>query len=979
MSNCLISIFLSFFILSFQALGQTEHTEQAIHDYIKRVEFFDQHCYAEGSEEEYTDNLIVMEDGGFFACEEEFIIIQSMQPEMEVLIDDETILDADVTCENQDLSVSENIDDMTPVVSVLTQRTTCQDQEKIARTEKCGEEMTCNGLRALRKVIPGKSIDKFVENYAEKNELADSCLDDSRGNCLVNAWAAAKANWSGTVDAFGALLDGETWSNIFSKVSLPTWSSLKNRALKTQENVAMMMSSDGRAEMFLNMQKSIVEKVDPWLRSQVLCQKWEGEPHASECLEKLESLDCLSCSEYTNTVCAAISVLASEGALLFFTGGAATVTSLAVKGTVRMAVPRMARVATRIAATAPEVSAAARASNKARVGSSVVSVAAKKSMALAELAAKMGTDAFQKIKRLVESGKLKLEPITNKLASAANVVAKPANYVAELGEKTVNFIVMKGTPTSLRNSVTARNLGRSAASKAVDTTTKAGSRAVIANRIVRVMESYSDNLTPNSDNRRRRGLGGNNSSDSRGINAESPLSGSSSKPQQSDARTFQSSNTEHPTSQNTNQSGNQNSNQKSGQNTNQNPENESGESKNSSGSNLGGLVLGADVLAKSTGLGQSEVEAELASIINGEIMSKADAISQSQSIANQANNLQKTSVANANGSNQSNENSSPAESTVQSAEQARKVLNRSGQGAMTTTEYEQTRQKMEAFYAEENKEKVLEQIRAIKGVDEQEAQQIFDSRRTKVYDALDYMADASGNNRTSRSWLKFKKASDRLQAEINLLEKNLLGSSENSEAERGDGRDGEEFNTAEDREFDRSRNRLQQIQPKVSSTPTPSGSRGGSANPTVNPESGETFSSTNRPGLPSGASIGTVDNSGESTPGVGRAPASVVETVEGPSDEDEEVSQTSEMESLLDKAVSDGEELPWSLDEISTSSEDSRELLNRLKEIKEMNGSVTGQYSLRERDGAVLHEFKIGEEAFLFDILPNGQARLLGQ
>lgn len=935
-------------------------------EYTSRVETFHELCTIEDSDEEFLGDVIILEDGSNFSCVDEYGYLKELHPEMMKLINDETILNAQDHCETQETTVSEQLDELGSQATLFSSKASCEDQAKVARSERCGEEFKCNSLRALRSAgswnwMPNavmNSVNSFTENHVKENNLPEDCLDNSRGDCLANIVSSVAANYESTKAAFGALLKKETWSNIFSNVSMPTMEGLKNRFLKTKENVSKLMSVTGQLEMFSDMQNKIMQKIDPWLRNQVLCQKWAGDPHQSECLEPLESLDCLGCSEYVNAICSAIGVIGSEGIMLFLTGGTATLTSAAVKGVVRISVARAGQLATRIGAMTPELNAAAKMSNRSRKGAAGMSTLGQRSVAVAELAAKLGTETFTKVKTLLEKGRVMVSPVTDKIAAATRIIGAPADFAADLGASAGRMIARRAP--ILKSGVSPR-----AVVGAAEEVSRGGTVIMTANRAA---SAYSSRRAARAANNSVSLFEKPHRPSQTPTSPTSPQSPSNTTPPQGSGAQNQL-NVDSGSGQSKNQSpqisepSRSNQNSGSGSNSNEQQKREESSDTNKRGS-LGRTALAIDVLAKSTGLGQDEVSTELETIIANQTSSEGP-------LHGSPTTLIPSSSSSSSSTSGSSSSSERSDSGIQNPDQAREILNQEGRGEMSASEYEQTRQKMEAFYAQENRQKVLEQIKAIRGVSDEEAQDLFEKRKSQVFKALDYMADASAKRRNPRDWSELERNADMLRSEIEYLEGELAKPLSNS----GD----EEYVSQRIRPLRRNDRDYPDYEPTPAPTPQARASAGGGAGARAPGRSSGVSSSSGGAGSsstsgPSGSASALPSSGSEATNS--RAPASLVEEELV---DDEDRADSDEMESLLDEVLEDTQELPWELSAIQATSEEAKKLLAQLKQIKQESGSIQGQYTIRERDGVIIHEFSIGEETYLFDILSNGQARLLAQ
>lgn len=953
-------------------LQANEISAEAVTEYVERVEKFHEYCTIEENDLEFLGDVIILEDGSHFSCIDEHRYLKELQPEMTKLLDNETILNAQEQCEKPVTSASPQLDDIANQATLFNSKAACMDEQKVARSERCGEEFKCNSLRALRSAaawswMPDRlssSVDNFTASHVKENNLPQSCLDNSRGDCLANLVSSVAANYEATKAAFGALLEKETWGNIFSNVSMPTMEGLKNRYLKTRENVSKLMSFSGQLEMLSDVQNKILQKIDPWLRGQVLCQKWAAEPHSSECLEELESLDCLGCSEYVNAVCSAIGVIGSEGLMLFLTGGTATVASATVKGVVRISVAKAGQLATRVGAMVPELSAAARMSNKSRVGAKGVSSLAQRSVAVAQLAGKAGSEAFIKVKNLLDKGRVLVSPVTKTIAASTRIIGAPADFAANLGVRAGSSLA-RNVPV-LRKGIASSTAGVGAKSSRGGTfivTTSRAANAVSSGRAARAANN-SVNLFDNP--KRPPQTSSSYSSSQPAPQAPTASSQSSQSQLNSGSAPTQSQNSQ-PVQLSESSKSSQNSGNAPSVSERQNQNKDQSQKQNSTSPTMtGGLgrgLLAIDILAKSSGLGQEEVASELETIAT----TRLETVSSTQVSSSASASGTSLNTSSSSAQNSTRTNSSQSSSDIRSPDQARAILNKGGQGRMSAAEVSQTRRKMEAFYAQENRQKVIEQIRSIKGVDEAQAQELLTKRRSEVFKALDYMSDPNSLSANSADFSRLEKNAQSLKDEIEMLEKELSEPMANVDQPQ-----------PQSRPQPRARNT--DFYPDYDPTPGPTPARSMTrSRPIVVPSGTGTVAAAAVTPVSAPAatpSPSSAPNSPEATLSQNtRAPASLAQ-IDAP---EEMRAKSDKMESLIEQIIEDEQELPWQLTDIQAPNKVSQELLAQLKEIKETTGTIQGQYVIRERDGIIIHEFSVAEKTYLFDILPNGQARLLAQ
>lgn len=234
-------------------------------------------------------------------------------------------LETKTSCENGDCKKTEgNLTSQVTALSKVNAAPMCTAEKKQQIKNNCGAELECVLVGSLtgvggylaEKILP-KSIKPKNCNLGD-----DNCTTQLVTGFLSAAVTFFKGSWELLKLAGGAI--GNKVKDLWSKVAgAEEHSSTSQLALaKASENKGFFdeLTSDFPGTM-KKIWQAFMAAAKEWLKQDIFCNKWEGIPRASKCLQPTESFDCISCKAMANGLCAFSGALVAEVVPAFLTGG----------------------------------------------------------------------------------------------------------------------------------------------------------------------------------------------------------------------------------------------------------------------------------------------------------------------------------------------------------------------------------------------------------------------------------------------------------------------------------------------------------------------------------------------------------------------------------------------------------------------------------------------------------------------------------
>lgn len=193
---------------------------------------------------------------------------------------------------------------------------------------ECATDLACNIARTVVS-RPALALKIFPEKYRPQ---VPKCIDNSQGDCvseivagvLNDLWSNAEGVWE------LAKMAGRGAKNMV----VGAWDWAFGIEDKTSDAALMASAQDeGMIDLFKKDPLGFIKQLgsDIWsmltksIYDNFGCEKWEGIPHASKCLQGMSNWGCASCNQKINAVCGVAGVLGGEVLVAYFTGGTITV------------------------------------------------------------------------------------------------------------------------------------------------------------------------------------------------------------------------------------------------------------------------------------------------------------------------------------------------------------------------------------------------------------------------------------------------------------------------------------------------------------------------------------------------------------------------------------------------------------------------------------------------------------------------------
>tara|TARA_R110002072_G_scaffold64203_1_gene159110 strand:+ start:83294 stop:89974 length:6681 start_codon:yes stop_codon:yes gene_type:complete len=239
----------------------------------------------------------------------------------------------------------------------------CTDEKAAETSAKCGDDVKC-ALASSATASVGPIIKLLGMSESVNKWLPGEGCDVSDDNCLARAAAgflkATTTFLTGTWDLLkmgGSWIKDKAisgWEALWGVEDESSTAALAAAEASTDEGVFDMLRNDFTGTIS-NMWGGLVGMVKEWLKNDVYCEKWSGQPHYSECLEPYPGFDCMSCKAMINGTCNAIGAILAEVVPAFLTGGIVTAAKYGVSGAVKLAKLTKMTDATRVALKASRI------------------------------------------------------------------------------------------------------------------------------------------------------------------------------------------------------------------------------------------------------------------------------------------------------------------------------------------------------------------------------------------------------------------------------------------------------------------------------------------------------------------------------------------------------------------------------------------------------------------------------------------------
>ena len=324
----------------------------------------------------------------------------------------------------------------------------CTEEDIIEVAKVCHYDMMCNLARSVSTAVDtvaprfiASRIRDGMSKTLENVPGSGQCMGEDESDCLTEVVTSFITNIVGTYN---------TLKDVASLAVKSIWG-LKDYLFKKSDDLHTAANSTRGAiskfienpwEYIKDKYMSMKSAVDTWLKKEVFCQKWEGVPHVSQCLEPLKEYDCLNCNDGMNAFCAGAGIFASEAAIAVTTAGTLTAANIAMKAGLRLGVTATTKAAARISAKVPALRKASDNVGDSKRGRGIASQAITVSMTTLKKMAEAMRVYRQKIGDSAVTRNLTVA--WQKVDGALEVATKPLSFFDDMAEKAMKNVVNKG-------------------------------------------------------------------------------------------------------------------------------------------------------------------------------------------------------------------------------------------------------------------------------------------------------------------------------------------------------------------------------------------------------------------------------------------------------------------------------------------------------------------------------------------------------
>lgn len=220
-------------------------------------------------------------------------------------------------------------------LSKVNQELTCSPEKKQKIKNNCSSDLECVAMASITG-IGGYLAEKMLP---EKAKIKNCHLgDDSCVTQLATAFFKAAINFfSGAwhlLKLAGNAVGGKVkdlWERVTGPEDHSSTSQLALAKASEDEGFFDELTKDFPGTM-KKVWNTFVAATKEWLKAGVFCQKWQGVPHFSKCLQPTESFDCIPCKQMVTGFCSISGTLVAEIVPAFLAGGLLTAAKHGVSG-----------------------------------------------------------------------------------------------------------------------------------------------------------------------------------------------------------------------------------------------------------------------------------------------------------------------------------------------------------------------------------------------------------------------------------------------------------------------------------------------------------------------------------------------------------------------------------------------------------------------------------------------------------------------
>lgn len=252
-------------------------------------------------------------------------------------------LEAKLGCQSGDCNLpnqEESLNAQLADLSKVEQNLSCTEPKKQQVRASCGQDLTCV-LAASALGIGGFVAEYMLPEKAKPKGCHlgnDSCATQLATGFLKAVVSFFEGAWDllKTAGKYAGKKMKEFWNWVSGAEDHSSTSQLALAKASKDDGVFKMLIKDFPGTM-KNIWQALVGSLKEWLKTDIFCQKWEGVPRFSKCLEPAVSYDCISCKSMVTGLCAVSGTLLAEIVPSFLTGGLLTAAKYGVNGAVKIA------------------------------------------------------------------------------------------------------------------------------------------------------------------------------------------------------------------------------------------------------------------------------------------------------------------------------------------------------------------------------------------------------------------------------------------------------------------------------------------------------------------------------------------------------------------------------------------------------------------------------------------------------------------
>jgi hypothetical protein len=232
-------------------------------------------------------------------------------------------------CSQQESEAEALSDDVDAVLN----KTSCTEAEKIKRDKECSKETACvvaSTMLTVATYIPG-----LIDKVAPESK---NCLNKDN-SCLYQLMTSAANFIVSTVkDVWHYLGMAWDWAKEKGASAWNYLTGVEDETSKTQSAINNMSEEDiqqvsrNPLQWMKDVGNGFIKMMETYLKEDLLCEKWSGAPHLSECLQPMKEFSCLNCGTMITGICSAGGPTLGEMGMWMVSGGSWNLLSKGAKG-----------------------------------------------------------------------------------------------------------------------------------------------------------------------------------------------------------------------------------------------------------------------------------------------------------------------------------------------------------------------------------------------------------------------------------------------------------------------------------------------------------------------------------------------------------------------------------------------------------------------------------------------------------------------